>query len=144
MRSHHKQFESYEKLQLALSAYPNSPQIAHSLAQQKLILASSQENIHNLNRDQLFSEAKVILTKLIDVAVGDFKKDRYPIVTLAKGHIDYLLFTKDLPAAKDVAKEYFNKFQKFPEYKNKTDTHLYRLATELMRFSITGEWNIKD
>lgn len=144
LRSHHKQFESYEKLQLALSAYPNSPQIAHSLAQQKLILASSQENIHNLNRDQLFSEAKVILTKLIDVAVGDFKKDRYPIVTLAKGHIDYLLFTKDLPAAKDVAKEYFNKFQKFPEYKNKTDTHLYRLATELMRFSITGEWNIKD
>ena len=46
--------------------------------------------------------------------------------------------------AKKVAEEYFNKFQKFPEYKNKTDNHLYKLAIELMKFSITGDWNVKD
>lgn len=144
LRTFSHSLKAYEKLVVAAIAYPNSPHIEHALAQQKLILAAHPSNNIDINRQQMFDQAQDSLLRLSSVDIGSFKNDRYPIVTLSRGHINYLLFISDVERAKKVAINYFNDLQKFPEYK--TDRYLKDIANELMSFSFTGSWKntIKD
>ena len=136
LRHFNHALQSYEKLKLAASAFQNSPHIEHALAQQKLILASEPD--HSLNRDSLFSEAKQTLTRLSKVEAGHFKNDSYPIVTLSKGHINYLIYSNKVDEAKKVAADYFNMLEGHTEYNS--DSFLKKIATELMNYNLFGTW----
>lgn len=128
--------QSYEKLKLAASAFQSSPHIEHALAHQKLILAS--EPNHSLNRDNLFNEAKETLNRLSKVEAGHFKNDSYPIVTLSKGHINYLIYLNKVDDAKKVAADYFNVLESHTEYKS--DPYLKKIATDLMNYNLFNTW----
>ncbi len=138
LRHFKKPLDSYQKLKFASYAYPDSPHIEHALAQQKLILSASTED-YGINREKLFDEAKEALVKLSKVEIGSFRNDRYPIVTLSRGHINYAKNNQDIESAKKIARDYFNKIQKFPEAT--TDKYLKDISTELMLFSIHGTWS---
>lgn len=140
LRNFNKNLEAYEKLMLAKMAYPESPHIEHSLAQQMLILASENQN-HKFNREELFENAREILLRISRLSIENFKDDRYPIVTLSKGHIDFLVYKKDFNKAKNMAKEYFNEIQKLPDCS--TNQHLKGISKSLMGFAIDGRWKNK-
>lgn len=131
-------YEAFEKLQIALNAYPNSPHIEHALAHQKLILASENKSIHNLSRENLFNEAKIALVRLSKVEAGFFKNDSYPIVTLSKGHINYLIYLNKVDDSKKVAEDYFENLKSHSEYNS--DPYLKQIATELMNYNLFGTW----
>lgn len=137
LRKFNKHLEAYEKLRLAKIAYPESPHIEHSLAQQMLILASVNWS-HKFNREELFENAKEILLRISNLSIGDFKSDRYPIVALSKGHINFLVYKKDFSEAKRIAAKYFNDIQKLPDYN--TNQYLKGLAESLIYFSTQGKW----
>lgn len=137
LRTYHKPFESYETLIRAKDAYPESPHIEHALAQQKLILSYIPDD-HTWNRDILFDEAKITLSNLSNAKKGFFKDDRYPIATLSRGHINFLVYKNDLEAAKRQAMSYYNDFRKFSEYQS--DPYLQDISKELFSFAITGKW----
>lgn len=131
-------FEAFEKLRVALNAYPNSPHIEHALAHQKLILASESKSVHNLSRENLFNEAKIALIRLSKVEAGSFKNDSYPIVTLSKGHINYLIYLNKVEESKKVAEEYFDNLKDHSDYHS--DPYLKQIATELMNYNLFGTW----
>ena len=141
LRQYQRHLEAYEKLLLAKSAYPESPHIEHSLAQQMLILASTFEQ-HSFNRDKLFEDAKEILDRLSKFSIGDFRDDRYPIVALSRGHVNYLMFKNELSEAMLVATSYFNKIQKFSDYGS--NEYLKDTAQDLMLFSVNGSWKTSN
>ena len=141
LRQYQRHLEAYEKLLLAKSAYPESPHIEHSLAQQMLILASTFEQ-HSFNRDKLFEDAKEILDRLSKFSIGDFRDDRYPIVALSRGHVNYLMFKNELAEAMLVATSYFNKIQKFSDYGS--NEYLKDTAQDLMLFSVNGSWKTSN
>lgn len=138
LRHYRHTFQSYEKLKLAASAFETSPHIEHALAHQKLILASESGNKHNLNRDDLFSEAEKTLTRLSKVEAGHFKNDSYPIVTLSKGHINYLIYLNKIDEAKRVASDYFSMLTNHNEYRS--DPYLKKIATELLNYKLFNAW----
>lgn len=141
LRKFNQHLDAYEKLRLAKMAYPESLHIEHSLAQQMLILASVNWN-HKFNREELFESAKEILLRISQLSIGDFRDDRYPIVALSKGHINFLIYKKDFNEAKNMATKYFNEIQRLPDYS--TNQYLKTISESLMYFSIYGRWKSKQ
>ena len=138
LRTYHKPFESYETLIRAKDAYPESPHIEHALAQQKLILSYIPDE-HSWNRDILFDEAKTTLSNLSNAKKGFFKDDRYPIATLSRGHINFLVYKNNLDDAQHQAMSYYNDFRKFSEYNS--DSYLQEISKELFNFALNGKWD---
>lgn len=69
--------------------------------------------------------------------------DRYPIVTLSKGHISFLLKNNEILEAKEKASEYYNLINGIPNWQN--DKKLKFASLALMKFATnnhqTIQWN---
>lgn len=69
--------------------------------------------------------------------------DKYPIVTLSKGHIQFLLIRKEFNTAREKASEYSNLISKIPNWQ--TDEKLRVANSTLMKFATSNnnyiQWN---
>lgn len=131
LRSFHKHKDSYEKFKLAHHAYPESGYIEHGLAQQMLILAeqSDSESVAM----NLLNEAEATLKRLHTSKFHAY--DRYPIISLSRGHVQVLdKYNKE--KAKEKAKDYFNIIEKNHELKG--DYRVEETAKSLMKYYLLG------
>ena len=140
LRSFGMHYDALEILATALDAFPNSNHIEHALAHQKLIIAYEYPFA---SRSRLFLEEAI--TVLLRLSKTDMKgnHDRYPIVTLSKGHISFLLKNNEIPEAKEKASEYYNLINGIPNWQN--DKKLKFASLALMKFATnnhqTIQWN---
>lgn len=140
LRSFKMHYEALDILSTALDAYPESNHIGHALAQQKLIIAY--EYPHELRSSNYLTQAIEVLLRL---SRTDMKgnHDKYPIVTLSKGHIQFLLIRKEFNTAREKASEYSNLISKIPNWQ--TDEKLRVANSTLMKFATSNnnyiQWN---
>lgn len=134
LRHFNKQKEAYEKLRIANQAYPESPQIEHALAQQRIILALQEDD--EIIAMAHFSEAEKVLKRLntSDVRV----LDRYPIITLSEGHIKVLNKFGFILEAKVQAKNYYELIGKNSSIN--ANARIKQTLSKLLKYSITGKW----
>src|SRR5699024_2225945 len=85
LRSFNLQKSAYEKLRNAKEAY-DSPHVEHALALQRIIL--SLEEDEETVAQSYFSMAEEALTRLDKSDIRVY--DRYPIIALSEGHIQFL------------------------------------------------------
>ncbi len=134
LRSFQENNQALEKLRIAYEAYPESPQIEHALAQQRIILACT-------NKDETialahFAEAEIVLKRLNSANVNVF--DRYPIITLSEGHVKVMENLGRIAEAKVLAKQYHGQISK---NKNLESTvQLQQTVEKLMKFYVSGHW----
>lgn len=138
LRSFGDNESAYEKLRIANQAFPDSPQIEHALAQQRIILAcmESNENIAMA----YFSEAEQVLNRLnntnIRSQVGT--SDRYPIITLSEGHVKVLDNLGYINDAKVTAKKYYDKINNNKDLTN--NQRIQKTLGNLMKYALSGKW----
>lgn len=134
LRSFGDNHQAFEKLRIAHEAYPDSPQIEHALAQQRIILACT-------NNDETaalthFAEAEIVLKRLNSANVNVF--DRYPIITLSEGHVKVMANLGYIAEARVLAKQYHNQISKNTNLKS--TSRLQQTVENLMKFYISGSW----
>lgn len=137
LRSYGMHYEALDMLSTALEAFPQSNHIEHALAHQKIIIAT--EYPFGIKSQALLNEAVIVLTRL---SKTDMKgnHDRYPIVTLSKGHINYLLKHDDVVEAKSKASEYYSLISNIPNWQS--DKKLKIASSVLMKFATNNSNSI--
>jgi energy-coupling factor transporter ATP-binding protein EcfA2 len=126
--------EALEKLKIAHIAYPENPQVEHSLAQQKLIIACKidDENYAMM----LLGEAEAVLKRLDRAGIQIY--DTYPITALSESHVQILDRFGHKEAASINAKLYFNQISKAQNVQE--NERLQKTLTKLMKYSATKKW----
>ncbi len=133
-RDFKRNIDAHEILLTAYNAFPHDHTV-HALAQQKLILSSS----NSLSKEQArkyMCEAVELLEKLDHFLESD---DTYPIVTMAEGHVASLIALDGSTNAKVKAKEYMDKIEK--RIGNNGPQRLRDCKGKLMKFVATGKWS---
>ncbi len=138
LRGFDRNEEAYEKLKIAQQAFPESPHIEHALALQRIILACKEtsENVAMA----LFGEAKEVLLRLSssNISPETGGTDRYPIITLAEGHVIVLDNLGKQGEAKVTARQYHDDISR---NKALRDNHrIKKTLTKLMKYTISGRW----
>jgi len=122
-----------ELLQTAAHAYPHDHTI-HALAQQKMILASSDHWPE--------PQARAQMTDAIDKLRGLDKTlksdDTYPLVTLAEGHVKALEYMDGVDTARIKANEYVREIEQ--RLRRHPDSRLEVAKKKLFVFASTGAW----
>lgn len=134
LRSFGENFDAFEKFRIASQAFPGSPQIAHALAQQKLILVTLIEN--EVQAFNMLDEAVISLRQLIEAKINVY--DRYPIITLSEGHVKALHHWKKFEQAKEVAGRYHSELSKNKYFEN--NERVQQTITSLMKYYLSGKW----
>jgi hypothetical protein len=138
LRSFGKNEDAYEKLRIAQQAYPDSPQIEHALAQQRIVLAckESDETIALA----LFGEAEKVLNRLnnANISAGIDAFDRYPIITLSEGHVKVMNNLGYKGEAKVLARHYYDRINRIKN--SHTNDRLKQTIGNLMKYFSTGNW----
>lgn len=126
--------EAYEKLRIANQAYPESPQIEHALAQQRIIMASLQTE--ETIAMAYFNQAEDVLKRLDRADIHIY--DHYPIISLSEGHVRIFDKLGRKAEARKVAKEYYDLIRK----KNNGfhNDRIKLTLTNLMKYHSTGKW----
>lgn len=134
LRSFGKQPDAFEKLRIAYEAFPESPHIEHALAQQRIIMACSttDEPVAMAH----FVEAEAVLDRLHSSNINAF--DRYPIITLAEGHVKVMINLQKIPEARVLAKQYHDRIGKIRGVKS--SSRLEQTSRNLAKFYLTGYW----
>lgn len=138
LRSFGKQPDAFEKLRIAYDAFPESPHIEHALAQQRIILACSTSD--EIVAMAHFTEAEAVLDRLHTSNINAF--DRYPIITLAEGHVKVMINLGKIPEAKVLAKHYYDRIGKIRGAKS--SSRLEQASRNLSKFYLTGSWPESD
>lgn len=135
LRSFNRQKPAYEKLRIANDAYDSS-HITHALAQQRIILALEEDE--ESVAQSYFSMAEEVLTRLdkSDITVYD----RYPIITLSEGHIQFLNKFGHTTDAKIFAKLYYDKLDK----KSTFSPRIQEAKEKLMKYYLNGTWGNQE
>ncbi len=136
LRSFHLQTPAFEKIQLALEAYPESAQIEHALSQQMLIIANEDET-DKITAESLLNKAKIILGRL-DMTQQKDLFDAYPIVTLSEGHVKVANRIHGVDVAKSVAADYHKLISERIKYTGNQNKRLTQTKDALLKFSING------
>lgn len=138
LRSFGEHNDAYEKLRIALLAFPESPHIEHALAQQRIILAcvTTDETVALA----LFDEAESALNSLIrsNASSETGMTDRYPLITLAEGHVKVLDHLGKQNEARIVANTYHSRISS--NYDLKDNFRAKKTLTNLMKYSLSGKW----
>ncbi len=134
LRSFGKQPDAFEKLRIAYEAFPESPHIEHALAQQRIIMACSTSD--EIVAMAHFTEAEAVLDRLHTSNINAF--DRYPIITLAEGHVKVMINLGKMPEAKVIAKQYYDRIGKIRGVES--NSRLEQASRNLSRFYLTGSW----
>lgn len=134
LRSFGKQPDAFEKLRIAYEAFPESPHIEHALAQQRIIMACSTSD--EIVAMAHFTEAEAVLDRLHTSNINAF--DRYPIITLAEGHVKVMINLGKMPEAKVIAKQYYERIGKIRGAES--NSRLEQASRNLSRFYLTGSW----
>lgn len=132
LRSFGHQAEALEKLKTAREAY-TSPQIEHAYAQQLLIIASDSQSWDTA--EPLLKEAIDALRQLNRTAE---ETDKYPIVTLAEGHITVAIKFLSPEDAKLIAQKYANEL--LIANKQQPSVRLQEAVKKVITFASTGNW----
>ncbi|MCK7109885.1 SIR2 family protein [Enterobacter kobei] len=136
LRYFNMQDESYDKLRVASQAFPNSPQIEHALAQQKIIMSLRCESESDAMK--LFVEAEEILSRLDG---GKVKLvDGYPIVTLSEGHVELARKFNGEEVAQKLAAQYHEKIRKLYQFSGSAETRIEETSRKLFIYSTTGKY----
>lgn len=130
--------DALEKLNLAKDAFPESHHIEHALAQQRIILATIIDD--KPRAMQLFSLAEDVLSRLHKAKVNVF--DRYPVVTLAEGHVQFLHKHGEIDLARDRAKKYHEQLRKL--LNSSGDMRLNETVEKLTRYVVNRNWPSSD
>lgn len=134
LRSFKKNKEAFEKIRIANQAFPESPQIEHALAQQRIILATLEED--EVIAMAHFNEAETILKRLDSSDIRVF--DKYPIITLSEGHVKIAERFQGKNQAKIVAKMYHDQISRD---RNLTkNIRVMHTVKSLAKFYVTGTW----
>ena len=133
-RYFHKNIEAFEILQTAYNAYPHDHTV-HALAQQKLILSSSNLVTEEQARCHL-SEALNLLEDLDRTLESD---DTYPIVTMAEGHVSSMIVLDGVSPARIKAREYVDRIDR--RLRRNEDQRLRNSKAKLMKLATTGVWS---
>ncbi|MCG6658755.1 cold-shock protein [Halomonas campisalis] len=134
LRSFDKNEDAFEKLRVAFEAFPESPHIEHALAQQRIILACrTHDEVISMAH---FSEAESVLNRLHSSNINAF--DRYPIITLAEGHVKVMEHLSYISEAKVLAKQYHDQIRRLKN--SHTSSRLDQAASSLAKFYIDGRW----
>ncbi|MCL1123544.1 P-loop NTPase [Shewanella surugensis] len=134
LRTFSKDDEALEKLKIAHIAYPENPQVEHSLAHQKLIIAckTHDENYAML----LLAEAQAVLKRLDRAGIQIY--DTYPITALSESHVQILDKFGQKESALIHAKIYFNQIDKT---KNVLENErLQKTLAKLLKYTTTTKW----
>lgn len=131
LRSFYKNKEAYEKLRIAYEAY-DSTHIEHALAQQRIILAL--EEGEEVIANSYFKMAEDTLNRLdkSDIMVYD----RYPIIALSEGHIQFLHRFGHISEGKIYAKIYYDRLNK----KSDNSPRMRQAKEKMMKYYTTGQW----
>lgn len=132
-RDFHKNIEAFEILQTAYNAYPHDHTV-HALAQQKLILSSSDLVTDEQARNHL-SEALDLLENLDRTLESD---DTYPIVSMAEGHVSSMIKLDGIAMARIKAREYVDRIDQ--RLRRNEDQRLKNSKAKLMKLATTGVW----
>ncbi|MCP5346116.1 MAG: SIR2 family protein [Gammaproteobacteria bacterium] len=125
--------DAFELFQTAHNAYAHE-HTTHALAQQKLILASSNHISPEQARNHL-QEAIELLESLDHTLQSD---DTYPIVTLAEGHVKALR-ALDGEIARVKAREYIDRIDS--RLRGFKDQRLIDSKAKLLTYATTGNWS---
>ena len=134
LRSFGRQPEAYEKIRNAHEAYPESPQIEHALALQRIIMANMAET--EAIAMSYFDLAKDVLERLDKAGVRVF--DAYPIITLSEGHVKITDKFLGTSPAKIIAREYHDDIKR--RLGKSSTLRLQQTAEKLQKFYLSGQW----
>lgn len=134
LRKHGDQQSALEKIEIANIAFPDSPQIEHALALQKIIMAIRSDS--ETQALSLFEDSKEILKRLDKSEVNVF--DAYPIVTLSEGHVKICEKFQGRDKARFIAKKYYEEMEKRKNISHKE--HILSTIEKLKYFSLSGSW----
>jgi hypothetical protein len=137
LRSFDRNEEAFEKLRVAYEAFPESPHIEHALAQQRIILACKTDD--KTISIAHFSEAETVLNRLHSSNININALDRYPIITLAEGHIKLMIHLNQKKEARILAKQYYDRIRKLKN--SHTNSRLDKTAKALTKLYATGYWS---
>lgn len=142
LRSFEENEQAYEKLRIAQQAFPESPQIEHALALQRIVLACNEKD--ETIAMALFSEAEVVLNRLnsANVTADIDSYDRYPIITLSEGHVKVLNNLGKISDAKVIAKVYYDRLNKINNIES--SPRLKITLGMLSKYYLTGKWKEKS
>lgn len=132
LRDFGNQIEALEKLKTAREAY-TSPQIEHAYTQQLMIIASMSQSWGDA--EPLLREAIDGLRELNRVADAT---DKYPIVTLAEGHISIMLKFFGVEGAKAITQQYANEL--LAAQKRHRGARLQEAVKNVVTLATTGNW----
>ncbi|WP_082866303.1 P-loop NTPase [Marinomonas gallaica] len=135
LRSFGKQREAYEKLRIAFDAY-DSAHVEHALAQQRIIMALEEDE--EIIAESYFKMAEESLRKLDRSDIKVF--DRYPIIALSEGHIQYLHKFGRAQKAKIFAKSYYEEMNK----KSIDSPRINQAKDKMMKYYLHGKWSFQD
>lgn len=135
LRSFDQNKQAYEKLRTAFEAY-DSPHVEHALAQQRIILSCEEEE--EIVAQSYFDMAAEALSRLDKSDIRVY--DRYPIIALSEGHIQFLDRFDRVPEAKLMAKMYFDKMEKKPD----TSPRMVAAKEKMMKYYLHGKWVYQD
>lgn len=134
LRSFDENKQALEKLRIANQAFPESPQIEHALAHQRIIMACMETD--ETIALAYFNEAEIVLNRLHSAKVNIF--DRYPIITLSEGHVKLMEHLGQHNQAKLLARSYHDRISK---EKNVQGNHrLSQTLTALAKYYVSGKW----
>jgi energy-coupling factor transporter ATP-binding protein EcfA2 len=125
--------DAYEKLQVALIAFPNSSLIDHAIAQQELIISCRLDSY-----DKAYNLLQSAIERLEKLDTFYESRSDYPIVTLSEGHVSVFRRFKTEDEAKKLAKNYANRISRRTNFKD--NKRLFSSWNKLVNFSFNGTW----
>jgi energy-coupling factor transporter ATP-binding protein EcfA2 len=131
LRNFNQSKPAYEKLRIAFEAY-DSPHVEHALALQRIILSLEEEE--EVVAQSYFTMAEESLTRLDKSDIRVY--DKYPIIALSEGHIQFLDRFNRTSEAKIHAKIYFDKMDK----KSNFEPRMQKAKEKMMRYYLHGRW----
>ncbi|OED62385.1 cold-shock protein [Vibrio splendidus ZS-139] len=134
LRTFGRDAEALEKLKMAHIAYPENPQVEHSLAQQKLIIACKTDNENYAMI--LLGEAEGVLKRLDRAGIQIY--DTYPITALSESHVQILDRFNQKEAASMHARLYFNQISKTQNVLE--NERLQKTLSKLHKYTTTQQW----
>ncbi|EHY9870802.1 SIR2 family protein [Vibrio vulnificus] len=135
LRSFGRNKQAYEKLRTAFDAYSSS-HVEHALAQQRIILSCEEED--ETVAQAHFDLAEEALSRLDKSDIRVY--DRYPIIALSEGHVQFLDKFGRVNEGKIVAKMYYDKMAK----KKDTSPRMQDAKEKMMKYYLQGKWVYQD
>jgi tetratricopeptide (TPR) repeat protein len=134
-----------EYLERSVQAYPDGQFARHALAQQRLINATNSKDRSARALSDVNWAVEELNRQDRDLAswVKDPAAEEYPLVTLSKAHLGYLMAVGHKREAEQYAAEYFERLQVLERSISRVNPYVEGAKRACLMLSSTGKWEAK-